>query len=144
MSLVCTFTSIVHDMQATSNNKGLVCVCQCLDVIFFICVQKLNAVVLQPGMQYVRVPNTVRRAEAESWSISVLTVHVYVPSSASLMLAMVSDSSSFLSLVDKGTGKSLRNIHHLYDDGFRPITIVTNAFNNKGKSFQKHILLKKN
>lgn len=90
------------------------CVCQCLDVIFFICVQKLNAVVLQPGMQYVRVPNTVRRAEAESWSISVLTVHVYVPSSASLMLAMVSDSSSFLSLVDKGTGKSLRNIHHLY------------------------------
>lgn len=49
----------------------------------------------------VSVPNTVRRAEAESWSISDLTVQAYVPSSPSFTLGMVSDSSSFLSLGDK-------------------------------------------
>jgi len=49
----------------------------------------------------VSVPNTVRRAEAESWSISDLTVQVYSPSSPSLTLGMVSDSFSFLCLRHK-------------------------------------------
>lgn len=56
---------------------------------------------------YVNVPNTVRRAEAISWSISDLTVQVYVPSSPSFTLGMVSDSSSFFSLGDKKRGGSV-------------------------------------
>lgn len=47
------------------------------------------------------VPNTVRRPEAQSWSISDLTVHVYVPSSPSFTLEMVNEASSFLSLGHK-------------------------------------------
>ncbi|CAG5868307.1 unnamed protein product, partial [Menidia menidia] len=48
------------------------------------------------------VPNTVRRAEAESWSISDRTVHVYFPSSPSFTLGMVSPSSLFFSLETHG------------------------------------------
>lgn len=50
------------------------------------------------GKADLRVPSTVRRAEAESSSISDLTVHVYVPSSPSFVLEMLRKSLSFLSL----------------------------------------------
>lgn len=50
---------------------------------------------------YASVPNTVRRAEAESWSISDLAVQVYVPSSPSFTLGIDRDSSSFFNLGDR-------------------------------------------
>lgn len=50
---------------------------------------------------HLSVPNTVRRAEAESPSISDLTVHVYVPLSPSFTLEMLRESLSFLSLRHK-------------------------------------------
>lgn len=56
---------------------------------------------LGPQRSYLSVPSTVRRAEADFSSISDLTVHVYVPSSPSFTLEMVSDSSSFLILENK-------------------------------------------
>lgn len=71
---------------------------------------------------YVSVPNTVRRAEAESWSISDLAVQVYVPSSPSFTLGMDRDSSSFFNLGDRyrkdchtcsnSTGASLYSYSH--------------------------------
>lgn len=56
---------------------------------------------------YVSVPNTVRRAEAESWSISDLAVQVYVPSSPSFTLGMDRDSSSFFNLGDRYRKKTV-------------------------------------
>lgn len=58
------------------------------------------------GKADLRVPNTVRRAEAESSSISDLTVHVYVPSSPSFTLEMLRKSVSFFSLRHKHSGRS--------------------------------------
>lgn len=64
------------------------------------------------GKADLRVPSTVRRAEAESSSISDLTVHVYVPSSPSFMLEMLRKSLSFLSLRHKHRWAELFSILH--------------------------------
>lgn len=85
-----------------SNVKAGLYSCAC-SVLHHVHVGRVNVHV---QTVHVRVPSTVRRAPAESSSISDLTVHVYVPSSPSFTLEMLREFASFLTLGTNTGGRS--------------------------------------